>query len=75
MRLTRSRTNWLPHLANVAINLTGGGVILGLGDAKDAAISTGVGLLVGEILVWTKPWRSLTDLEAYRRDFTSNGPH
>jgi hypothetical protein len=74
-RYARRRTNWLPHLANVAINLAGGGVILGLGDAKDAAISTGVGILAGEILVWTQPWRSLADLEAYRRDFTSNGPH
>jgi hypothetical protein len=50
-------------------------VILGLGDAEDAAISTGVGIFVGEILLWTKPWRSLADLEAYRRDFTRNGPH
>jgi hypothetical protein len=38
--------------------LAGGGVSLGLGDAKDADISTGVGILVGGILVWTKPWRS-----------------
>ena len=73
-RYARSRTQWLPHLANVALNLAGGGVILGLGDAKDAAISTGVGIVAGEIMVLTKPWRSLADLEATAVTSRAMGP-
>jgi hypothetical protein len=70
----RERKHWLPHVGNVAINLAGGGVILGLGDATDAAISTAVGIAAGEIMIWTMPWRGESDLADYKGRFETTTP-
>ena len=69
-----SRKTWLPHLTNLGINLAGGGVLLGVADAEDAAISAGVGVLAGELLIWTMPWRSVQDVEDYRLRFDDGLP-
>jgi hypothetical protein len=61
-------TPW-PHLSNALLNLAGGGIILGLGDWRDAAISTGLGLAIGELRIWTAPGRPARDLEAYQGRF------
>lgn len=67
-RARRKYTVW-PHLESALVNLIGGGVILGLGDWEDAALSTGLGLVVGELQIWTVPGRPATDLAAYRDRF------
>lgn len=58
-----------PHLSIALLNLTGGGIIWGLGDWRDAAISTGLGLVVGELRIWTQPTQPARDRDAYRARF------
>ncbi len=65
------RHRWQRHVGNVVVNLAGGGFILGFGDDKDAAISVGVGLVVGELMIWTSPKRGEADLQSYHQQFAS----
>ena len=65
------RHRWQRHAGNVALNLIGGGFIFGFGDDTDAAISIGVGLAVGELMIWTSPKRAEADLQSYRQQFAS----
>jgi hypothetical protein len=67
-RAERKYTPW-PHLGNALINLVGGGIIWGLGDWRDAAISTGLGLALGEVRIWTLPTQPARDLDDYRARF------
>ncbi len=67
----QKRHRWQRHAGSVALNLAGGGFILGFGDDKDAAISVGVGLVVGELMIWTSPKRGEADLQSYRQQFAS----
>lgn len=67
-RARRKYTVW-PHLESAVLNLIGGGIILGFGDWEDAALSTGLGIAVGELQIWTVPSRPATDLAAYRGRF------
>ena len=69
-----SRTDWLPHVANVGLNLAGGGVLLGVGRTSDALVSAGIGIVFGELLIWSRPARSVQDVEDYRRDFVASVP-
>ena len=64
-----SRYSWRRHLEGVTTNLIGGGVIYALGDSTDALISTLSGILVGELQIWTQPWRASSDLADYRNAF------
>lgn len=64
-RAELNRTLW-PHLGNAVINLVGGGIILAFGDWKNAAFTTGLDFVVGEIEILTEPSRAIDDLAAYR---------
>lgn len=74
-----SRLHWKRHASNVAINLVGGGIILGVGGANrawdDALISFGVGVVAGEIMSFTMPWRGVKDAADYRKRFLSGHPY
>ncbi len=70
----RSRKSWVPHASNVGINMAGFGVIAALGDLEDAAISAGVGIAFGELMLLTMPWRGEEDLAAYRRSLGNPAP-
>jgi hypothetical protein len=65
----RQRTNWIPHAANVGLNLVGAGFILGFGHSMDAVESFAVGVAVGEAHLWSAPWRGVQDLEDYQTRF------
>ena len=65
------RHRWQRHAGNVALNLIGGGFIFGFGDDTDAAVSIGVGIVVGEIMIWSSPKRAEADLQSYRQQFAS----
>ena len=65
----RERTSWKPHLTVVGVNLVAGAFIWGFGDGDDAAVSTALGIAVGEAAIWTQPGRATTDLEDYERRF------
>lgn len=64
-----SRYSWRRHLEGVTTNVIGGAVIYSLGDSTDALVSTLSGILVGELQIWTQPWRATADLDAYRTAF------
>lgn len=64
-----TRYSWSRHLTGVATNLLGGAAILALGSAKDAAESTLIGIAVGEVQIWSQPWRPAGDLRDYEQRF------
>ncbi len=60
-------TSWLIHVGNVVFNL-GIGLVMGLGYDRwiSGAISAGVGILVGEVQILTRPTRMLDTLRRYQ---------
>lgn len=66
-----SRYSWRRHAEGVTTNLIGGAVIYALGDSTDALISTLSGIVIGELQIWTQPWRAIGDLDDYRSAFPS----
>ena len=73
-----SRSQWQGHVSNVAINLLGGGIILGIGGVErgwdDALASFGMGVVAGEVMSFTMPERGIKDAEDYRAKFSVR-PH
>lgn len=61
-------TGWLTHLGNLFLN-SAAGLILGLGwdQWRDAWLTTAVGTLVGEIMIFTQPLDRTKDREVYLR--------
>lgn len=70
MRENADRANeaydWLPHVANLAVNLGGGGVIWAFADLDHAALSAIPGILIGELQLWTIPQGPAGDWDSYR---------
>ena len=68
-----SRLGWKRHAYNVAANLVGGAVIVGVGGfdrAWDNALTSfGVGVVAGEVMVFAEPSRGADDAADYRRRF------
>jgi hypothetical protein len=64
------RYSWLAHTINLALNI-GGGLIVWLGyhDFARGAGSAAVGIAVGEVQIWTQPWRAKRDWQDYQRRF------
>jgi len=65
-----SRYSWLRHALNVGIN-AGGAVIVwqGFGDRTRAWRSAGIGIAVGETMIWSQPWWPAQEWDDYRRRF------
>ncbi|HXV36164.1 MAG TPA: hypothetical protein VEC18_03390 [Myxococcota bacterium] len=63
------RTSWKSHAGNLALNLAGGGFILGFGCDSDVLESVLVGVGVGELNIWTAPKRGIQDLSDYETRF------
>jgi hypothetical protein len=61
---------WYAHLINLAVN-GAAGLFIGLRyNAWDkAALSTGIGLAIGEVNILTAPWEADDDLEEYQQRF------
>jgi hypothetical protein len=65
----RERRSWLPHLSNLALNLIGAAIVAE-GYHEGSGWSSGaLGLVVGEIEIWTYPARAEKILEEYRRRY------
>ena len=61
-------TSWLSHLGCLAFNLIIGAILgLGFDHWTAAAISTGVGVATGELMIWTQPDRLTDALSDYRQ--------
>jgi hypothetical protein len=64
------RYNWIRHTAMIAVNIAGGLIVwLGYEDLQRGAISTAVGIAVGEIILWTQPWQPRDSFDEYRASF------
>lgn len=69
----RSRWAWQRHVANIALNMAGFGVVWTLGEEGAAISSTALGIVVGEAMAFSMPWRAEDDLEDYRVRFEGAG--
>jgi hypothetical protein len=65
------RWDWKRHAGTVGINSAGAGFALGYGRDRDALINLGIGVVVGEIMIFTSPTRGAEDLSAYQRQFAA----
>jgi hypothetical protein len=63
------RYSWKPHVISALLNIAGGVIIGVVGDWAKGAQSAGIGLAVGELQIWTRPWQAKRDLREYRRAF------
>ena len=67
----RERRAWRPHLANLALNL-GGAAIVAEGFHEGTGWSSGaLGLVFGEVHIWSFPWQAVDTLRDYERRFPS----
>ena len=66
---SESRWSWKRHAANVGINVAGGLIVAEGFDESDGWISTGVGIAVGEAMIFSHPWNADDDLAEYQRRF------
>ena len=63
------RRSWWPHLSNLALNLVGAWIVAESFDEGSGWSSGALGLVVGELQIWTYPARSERILEEYRRRY------
>jgi hypothetical protein len=69
-----ARYSWTRHLANVGINVAGGLIVAeGFDEPGSAWTSAGIGIGVGEAMLWSHPWRARADLAEYERRFPADG--
>jgi hypothetical protein len=65
----RERDSWLPHLSNLALNLVGAAIVAE-GYHEGGGWSAGaLGVVVGEIRIWTYPARAESIIIEYRRRY------
>ncbi|MFO0727875.1 MAG: hypothetical protein U1E65_29115 [Myxococcota bacterium] len=61
-------TSWVTHVGCLAFNLIIGAILgFGYGHWAAAAISAGVGVATGELMIWTQPDRLSEALQDYRQ--------
>ena len=65
----QKRLRWQRHAGSVALNLVGGAFVAGFGDWDDALISTAVGLVVGEVMIFSSPKAAASNLNDYEQRF------
>ena len=56
-------------VGNVAVNFSGGAVILGFGSKSSALIDTLIGIATGEVQIFSAPWAPAHSLADYRSRF------
>jgi hypothetical protein len=69
-----SRWDWKRHAGNVALNAAGAAIVAyGFDDETRAWRSAGVGIAVGEAMIFSYPWKADDDLAEYERRFQGAG--
>jgi hypothetical protein len=63
------RRGWTRHVGNVALNLVGAAVVAEGFDESSGWGSGALGIVVGEIELWTYPWHAERTLEEYEAAF------
>jgi hypothetical protein len=67
---SRSRWDWKRHAGNVAINAAGAVIVAyGFDDETRGWRSAGIGIAVGEAMIFSRPWKGDDDLAEYERRF------
>jgi len=67
------RRSWIPHVANLALNLAGALIVAEGFDEADGWTSGALGFAVGEARIWSHPWQAGGTLAEYRRRFPASG--
>jgi hypothetical protein len=67
------RFGWIPHAGNLALNAAGALIVTQGFDEKSGWASAALGLVVGEITIWTYPWQAPGALAEYERRFPASG--
>lgn len=68
------RYSWQRHVTNVALNTAGALIVWkGFDDRTRAWRSAGIGIGVGEAMLWSQPWWPKQDWEDYQRRFDGGG--
>jgi hypothetical protein len=62
----KERRDWRIHAGNFALQLIGSGALLAVGEPGYAGYSMAIGLVGGEINIWSEPSRATADLAAYQ---------
>jgi hypothetical protein len=72
------RWDWKPHTFNVALNLAGALIATQAFDDdngfKKGWYSMGIGIAVGEAMIFSHPWKGRSDLEEYEAAFSPQTP-
>jgi hypothetical protein len=68
------RWGWKSHLFNVALNMAGAVIVTQAFDEKAGWTSAGIGIAVGEAMLWSHPWHGRSDLEEYEASFEPEPP-
>jgi hypothetical protein len=66
---SQSRWDLKGHFFNVAVNLFGALIVTQGFDQKSGWTSAGIGIAVGEAMLWSHPWHGKSDLEEYETRF------
>jgi hypothetical protein len=67
---SESRWDWKRHAGNVAFNVAGGLIVAyGFDDETRGWRSAGVGIGVGEAMIFSRPWKADDDLAEYEQRF------
>jgi hypothetical protein len=73
---SQQRWDWKPHVFNVALNLAGALIATQAFDDdngyKKGWTSMGVGIAVGEAMIFSHPWKGKSDLEEYQAAFSAS---
>jgi len=69
-----SRWDWKRHAGNVALNAAGAAIVAyGFDDETRGWRSAGIGIAVGEAMIFSYPWHGDDDLAEYERRFQGTG--
>jgi len=67
---SESRWDWKRHAGNLAFNVAGGLIVAyGFDDETRGWRSAGVGIAVGEAMIFSRPWKADDDLAEYEQRF------
>jgi hypothetical protein len=66
---SQRRWDWKPHTFNVALNLAGALIATQAFHAGKGWESMGIGIAVGEAMIFSHPWQGRSDLEEYEAAF------
>ena len=72
---SQERWDWKAHAFNVGVNLAGALIVTQAFDQKSGWTSMGIGIAVGEAMIWSHPWQGKSDLAEYEERFAhTTGP-